>query len=137
MHKEDVWPYLVYISAKLLIFSAEYLISILTGRVATFPGTRKYIFIRAWKKPFKWFFLIITSAKCSKRPISNQEQVQTATSLIVGFNLFATNAPLPYSLKTLKSSGYLMFSGGTEVEQWLKRGLMKIIMARLRMFVMK
>ena len=30
-----------------------------------------------------------------------------------------------------------MFSGGTEVEQWLKRGLMKIIMARLRMFVMK
>ena len=35
------------------------------------------------------------------------------------FNPFSTNVSLIYPLKT---SGFLMFSGGMEVEHWLKMG---------------
>ena len=35
-------------------------------------------------------------------------------------NPFPTNVQLLYSLKTSENGGFLMFSGGIEVEHWLK-----------------
>ena len=37
-------------------------------------------------------------------------------------NPFSTSVPLRYPLKASKTGGFLMFSGGLEVEYWLKIG---------------
>ena len=39
---------------------------------------------------------------------------------IIELNPFSTNVPLLYVWKNQKAGGLLMFSGGVEVERWLK-----------------